>query len=175
MGECVKSSNRGRKHQTEIDKREINKRMSKKLVGMFVAVILILVGIFIRIIFILATNGKQYNRIVLKQTQRKYENESRVIPFQRGDILDRNGTILATSKKVYNVIVDCKAVNDIRKGKEGDNVPKYLEPTIKALVKVLNLEEKEIRSKLDNKERGNSQYQVLKSNLSLTAKEKFEE
>ena len=78
--------------------RKISGRMSKKLVGLFVAVILALVGLSIRITYINATDGEQYKRIVLSQTQQQYE--SRVIPFQRGDILDRNGTILATSEKV---------------------------------------------------------------------------
>ena len=100
--------------------RKISGRMSKKLVGLFVAVILALVGLSIRITYINATDGEQYKRIVLSQTQQQYE--SRVIPFQRGDILDRNGTILATSEKVYNVILDCKVVNDISKDKEGKDV-----------------------------------------------------
>ena len=153
--------------------RKISGRMSKKLVGLFVAVILALVGLSIRITYINATDGEQYKRIVLSQTQQQYE--SRVIPFQRGDILDRNGTILATSEKVYNVILDCKVVNDISKDKEGKDVQKYLEPTVKALVKVLGLEEKEIRSRLENEETRNSQYQILKSDLSITEKKKFEE
>ena len=41
--------------------------------------------------------------------QQKYD--SRVIPFKRGDITDRNGVVLATSEKVYKVILDCKVVN----------------------------------------------------------------
>ena len=31
-------------------------------------------------------------------------------PIRRGDIVDRNGTKLATSERVYNVILDVKAM-----------------------------------------------------------------
>lgn len=35
---------------------------------------------------------------------------SRSIPFKRGDIVDTNGTKLATSERVYNVILDAKVL-----------------------------------------------------------------
>ena len=86
-------------------------------------------------------------------TQSQQQYDSRVIPFKRGDILDKNGTILATSEKVYNVILDCKVVNSNEK---------YLEPTIKALVEVLGLDEEMVRAKLTDEETKSSQYQILK-------------
>ena len=153
--------------------RKISGKMSKKLVGLYITVILALVGLAIRITYINATDGEQYKRIVLSQAQQQYE--SRVIPFKRGDILDRNGTILATSEKVYNVILDCKVVNDLSKDKDGNDVQRYLEPTVEALTEVLDLDEKDIRERLENEETRNSQYQIVKSNLSITEKKKFEE
>ena len=77
-------------------RRKISGRMSKKLVGLFLAVILALVGLAVRITYINATEGEQYSRIVLSQAQQQYE--SRTIAFKRGDIVDRNGTVLATSE-----------------------------------------------------------------------------
>lgn len=53
-------------------------------------------------------NSEEYSRIVLGQRQSGYG--SRSIQARRGDILDRNGTILATSEKVYNLIVDPRAI-----------------------------------------------------------------
>lgn len=35
---------------------------------------------------------------------------SQSIPFKRGDIVDTNGTKLATSERVYNVILDAKVL-----------------------------------------------------------------
>ena len=78
------------------------KRMQKKLVLLFVAIVLAFVGLIARVTYINATNGEKYTKIVLDQQQ----YNSRLIPFKRGDILDRNGTVIATSERVYNVILD---------------------------------------------------------------------
>ena len=80
-----------------------------KLVWLFGMVVLAFVGLGIRITVINASQGNQYSKQVLSQSQQKYD--SRVIPFKRGDITDRNGVVLATSEKVYKVILDCKVVN----------------------------------------------------------------
>ena len=78
------------------------KRMQKKLVLLFIAIVLAFVGLIIRATYINASNGEKYTKIVLDQQQ----YNSRIIPFKRGDILDRNGTVIATSERVYNVILD---------------------------------------------------------------------
>ena len=83
--------------------------MKGKLAGLFGAVLLALVCLLGRITYINATNGDKYKKQVLTQAQQKFEND--VLPAKRGNIYDRNGNILATSNKVYNVILDCKTVN----------------------------------------------------------------
>ena len=138
--------------------------MRMKLVWLFGIVVLAFVGLGIRITVINASQGKQYSKQVLSQSQQKYD--SRVIPFKRGDITDRNGVVLATSEKVYKVILDCKVVNT----KE-----EYVEPTIKALVDVLGLDEKTIREKLEDETTKSSQYQILQSNVSINQKKAFED
>ena len=50
---------------------------------------------------------------------------------RRGEILDRNGIILAKSDMVYNVVLDCKAINQ-----DED----YVEPTIRALEDVFGVD-----------------------------------
>lgn len=144
--------------------RKINSKMRMKLVWLFGIVVLAFVGLGIRITVINASQGKQYSKQVLSQSQQKYD--SRVIPFKRGDITDRNGVVLATSEKVYKVILDCKVVNT----KE-----EYVEPTIKALVDVLGLDEETIREKLEDKTTKSSQYQILQSNVSINQKKAFED
>ena len=83
--------------------------MKKKLAVLFSLVLLALVGLVARITYINATSGSKYRKQVLSQAQQKYQN--RTMPAKRGTIYDRNGNILATSNKVYNVVLDCKAVN----------------------------------------------------------------
>ena len=153
--------------------RKINEKMSKKLVGLFLAVILALVALAVRITYINATNGEQYERIVLSQNQQQYE--SRTIPFKRGDILDRNGTILATSERVYNVILDCKVVNTEVKDSEGEETTPYVEPTVQALTEILGADEDDIRQRLTSEDTRESQYQVLKKGISLEERKEFED
>lgn len=134
------------------------------MVWLFGAVVLALVGLSVRITYINASEGNQYKKQVLSQSQQKYD--SRVIPFKRGDIKDRNGAVLATSEKVYKVILDCKVVNYDEK---------YVEPTINAMVELLGLEEELVRDKLENEETRDSQYQIMKINVPITEKKKFED
>lgn len=131
--------------------------------GLFGVVLLALVCLLARITYINATNGNKYSRQVLSQAQQRYE--SNVLPARRGDIYDRNGNILATSNKVYNVILDCKTVNSDKD---------YIEPTIRALTTVLGLDEADIRSRLEDSSTKESQYQILKKELSMDQKKEFE-
>ena len=82
-----------------------------------------------RITYINAFNGDKYSKIVLDQQQ----YQSRTIPFKRGDIVDRNGTKLATSQRVYNVILDAKVMNSDEK---------YVDPTIQVLADCFGLDKK---------------------------------
>ena len=126
-------------------------------------VLLALVGLAMRITYINASNGDKYRRQVLSQSQQQYT--SQVLPAKRGDIYDRNGTVLATSNKVYNVILDCKLVNSDEE---------YLEPTVQAMVSILGVDETEIRDLLSNEETKDSQYQIIKKAISMDVKKEFE-
>ena len=154
-----------RKKTKKKPQKKINHTMKGKLVGLFAVVLLALVCLLGRITYINAISGNKYKKQVLTQAQQKYE--SNILPGKRGDIYDRNGNILATSNKVYNVILDCKAVNS----EEGD----YVEPTVRALTEVLGLDEDDIRSRLTSEKTKNSQYQIIKKQLSMDDKKKFDE
>ncbi len=84
--------------------RPFNKKMQEKLVVLFLLVLLAFVGLSIKLISITRDNGERYKKQVLSQQQ----YESTIIPFKRGDILDSKGNKLATSEKVYNLIIDSK-------------------------------------------------------------------
>lgn len=145
--------------------KKINYQMRTKLVILFGIVLLALLGLLVRITVINATSGASYKREVLSQAQQTYQ--SKIIPSKRGDIYDRNGNLLATSNKVYNVVLDCKAVNS--------NKEKYKESTVKALVEILGLDKEDILDRLEDSATSESQYQVLKKELSMDEKKKFED
>ncbi|HIZ06770.1 MAG TPA: peptidoglycan glycosyltransferase [Candidatus Eubacterium avistercoris] len=131
-------------------KKRLSMGMRKK---MFLVFFIILVFVFVmigRIFAIEMRSGEKYEKIVLSQQ----EYNSQTIPFRRGDILDRKGTILATSTDVYNVVLDCTVVNAKK-----ENV----DPTVEALVKYLGLNETDIRTEL--KENPDSRYSVLAKRL----------
>lgn len=132
--------------------------------ALFGLVLLALVGLTLRITYINAKSGDKYTKQVLTQSQQQYD--SKTIPYRRGDITDRNGTILATSNKVYNVILDCKVVNS-----DDD----YKDPTVEALVEILGLDQETIETKLEQETTRNSQYQILKKGISMDEKKAFEE
>ena len=69
------------------------------------------------------------------------------------------------SEKVYNVILDCVAVNggdEEEQAKLKEQEIDYIEPTIDALVKTLGLDEAELRSMITDPSTSGSRYQVLK-------------
>ncbi len=112
MGNNVKTQNQRVKKFTI--------KMQKKLVVLFLIVLLAFAGLGVRLIWITREDGTEYQRQVL--SQQRYD--STTIPFRRGDIVDAKGTKLATSEKVYNLVIDANVMLD----KE-----KYLEPTLQAL------------------------------------------
>ncbi len=134
--------------------------MKKKLVVLFVLVLLAFVGLGVRLIFITKNNGEEYERQVLSQQQ----YDSTTLPFRRGEILDANGTVLAYSEKVYNVILDAKLLLRDQK---------FVDPTVNALVKEFKLNSGEIRSYLS--EHPTSQYYILAKKLSYDEIKNFQD
>ena len=108
-------------------------KMQKKLVVLFILVLLAFVGLSYQLFSITRDNGEQYKKQVL--SQQKYDSVT--LPYKRGSILDANGSILASSEKVYNVILDAVAVSE----KE-----EYLEPTLEALRTQVGIDSSSVRS-----------------------------
>lgn len=140
---------------------KFSKKMQKKLVVLFVIIALLLLGLIVRLMYIEHTSGKKYEKKVL--SQQKYD--STVIPYQRGNITDCKGTILATSVDVYNVILDCKVLNS-------DSAD--IDPTIDALMTCFpQLNETDLRNLITDKPK--SQYNVLAKKLSYEEIRAFED
>ena len=157
-----------RKRKDPHSERKLNATMRTKLVGLFAIVILAFVGLAVHITVINAKDGDAYKKKVLTQSQQQYS--SRTLPFKRGDILDTNGTVLATSEKLYNLVLDCKVVNT-----ELNKTTPYIEPTVAALVKFFNINEADVRSRLTDEKTANSQYQILLKEVTIEQKKAFEE
>lgn len=151
-------------NKQESQKRKLTKKMKLKLAGVFGIALLALVSLLVGITIINAKFGNKYTQQVLSQSQQQYTNKT--LPFKRGSITDRNGTMLANSVKVYNLVLDCKEVN----GHET-----YKEPVKEALETAFGIEDSEIENLLENEETKDSQYQILKKEVTMEEKKSFEE
>lgn len=135
-------------------------RMQRKLVMLFMAVILAFVVLIGRITYINVTNGNRYTKAVLDQQN----YNSRVIAFKRGDIVDRNGTKIATSERVYNVILDVNMMTD---------KDEYIEPTKEVLKECFGIEGGVVDTLIE--EDPNSQYEILAQGIDYETAQKFNE
>ena len=128
----------------------LNKVKSMKLAVMMLIILLAFAGLGGRLYVLARDNQNTYQKKIL--SQQRYD--SKTLPFKRGSILDVNGTILAASEKVYNVILDCKVMLDDELNEE---------PTLNALSECFGLDLSELRKFV--KENPNSQYRVLKKRI----------
>ena len=137
------------------------KFMYARLLFVFGMVLLAFVVLFARIACLGKDKGDAYEKKVL--AQQSYI--SNVVQYKRGDITDRNGNKLATSIKVYNLIIDPKLILS-------DET--FLEPTLDALYGAFGISQGRIKKIL--KKNPSSQYYVMKKFKHLDAKsvEKFE-
>ena len=134
-------------------------RMQMKLFWITVVLSIAFLALVIRIWYINKKDGKRYEKIVL--AQQSYDSIE--IPYRRGDILDRNGTQLATSEKVYNLIIEPKNIL------QDDKVKKA---TISALTKYFDITEQEIEDALSDK---SSLYKKMLKKLSYDQVKPFNE
>lgn len=93
------------------NKNIFSKKMKRKLAVLFLIILLAFAGLCLRILNISQKDGEKYKRQVLSQQ----EYNSKTLPYKRGEILDANGTKLAYSEKVYNLIIDSKEILSSKK------------------------------------------------------------
>lgn len=126
------------------------KRMRKQLLIVLCAFSAFFLILVVRIIQINASNGKKYEQRVL--SQKNYD--SLIVPFKRGEILDANGTVLASSNKVYNLVIEPKNIIKDDKKKQA---------TVNALNKYFGISPEEMTEYLKEEK---SLYKVVKKKLS---------
>lgn len=131
---------------------KLNRKMKKKLLLLFGIITCAFVGLVFRLMYIEYTSGDTYTKKVL--SLQSYDSVK--LPFQRGNIVDKNGTILATSVAVYNVILDCSVMT---------SKDEYVEPTINALTQCFSdLDRDKLEDYAQNSK--DNKYIVLKEKLS---------
>ena len=150
--------------KNESRQRKLTSKMKIKLAGVFGLFLLALVGLLVGITWINAKSGNKYTQQVLTQSQQQYTDTT--VPFRRGSITDRNGTMLANSVKVYNLVLDCVEIN---------NNEKYKEPTQNALEEYFEIEKDVVEGLLTSEKTRDSRYQILKKEVTMDEKRVFEE
>lgn len=135
-------------------------KMQKKLLILFLIVLAAFIGLSVRLFLITRDKGEEYKKQVLSQQ----EYDSTTIPFKRGEIIDANGTILAVSNKVYNVVLDTKILMQDEAN---------LEPTLNALKKCFDIDTTAIRAYIA--EHPASSYYVMAKRVEYDKVDAFQE
>ena len=149
-------------NQNQFPKRPIRKKRRKqekkfgnnnrkKLLIVFIVLLIFICVLIGRLLYINLSSSDTYARIVMAQM----DYDSKSIPFKRGDIKDRNGTVLATSEKVYNLVLDPYVVLN----SNGD----CEKPTAEAIEEYFDIDKETVYDALD--ENPDSRYIVLAKKL----------
>lgn len=145
-----------------IRKKLVTNHMRTKMLVFFLLVVVAFFALVGRIWYINKNDGDRYRKKVL--SQQTYV--SNAISYKRGDITDRNGTVLATSVKLYNLVIAPKTILS----EDG----KFVDATLRSLCEQFNeLSEQELRSILE--EKPESQYVVLLKEIDYQKKKDFED
>ena len=138
--------------------RKFTSRMQARLLLVFCVITMLLVGLIGRLIYIMQADGERYAKQVL--SRQSYVRG--VLPYKRGEILDRNGIVLARSELRYRLVMDPQKLllNE-------DKIP----TTMEALKKYYDIEADIINNVL--KERPDSRYKILLDDLQLSQIEEF--
>lgn len=140
-------------------KRKIKRFTYDMQVGLFVTFMIVLVAMIVMVAMLVKINikdGDRYKKRAL--SQQTYT--SAVIPYKRGDITDRNGTVMATSIKVYNLALDPAFI--LTTDTEGNYL--YRDDTIATLVGYFGYDQNELLDLLVEKE--SSRYYVYAKEIS---------
>lgn len=108
-----------------------NSLYRRKLWVFFVLIIFCLTGLCVRVFYLVTVKGEEYS-----QKSKELQERERTISAVRGDILDRNGIVIATNETAYNISVIHNQITDEDK-------------VIKVLSENLNMDEAEVRKKVE--------------------------
>lgn len=156
-----KEPNRERKSA----KRGQAKRVSNRLGVFYLLILLAFVGLGVRLILITTKNNNEYQQRIL--SQQTYD--SKTLTAKRGEIVDCNGTVLAASKEVYDVILDVKQLLSYDES-NGNNLGRVT--TIDTLSNVFGVDKAAINDYINNVP--SSQYYVVKKQVPYEDMSRFQ-
>lgn len=129
---------------------------------MFLFVLVCFVCLIIRLVQINIADGDTYEKNVL--TLLNYDGQT--IPYKRGDITDRNGTVLATSEKIYNLVLDPYVITQSTDEKASEYVAEVLE-------EYFSIDQATVKKTLE--EQPNSRYVVLRRKMTYDEKKPYDD
>ena len=147
--------------------------MNNKLTVVFMIVSLALFALLGVVYLIQRNNYDAYNKIVLSQRQSEYT--STPINYRRGDIYDRNGNKLASSDRVYSLILDPDQMREAEGDTSGGKAPQrsVIQPTIDALVQYFGYDRADLEKTINDN--ASSRYFVYQKEISYDDKKGFDE
>ena len=134
-------------------------RMQKTLIMVMGFVVIAFIILLVRIFLIVENDSDRYTKRML--AQRTYVSND--LLYRRGDIVDRNGTTMAISVKVYDAVISPKDV--IEDEKNGQY-------TISRVAEFFGIDESELNTAIHD--RPKSQYYVIEGAKNLPAEKKEE-
>jgi stage V sporulation protein D (sporulation-specific penicillin-binding protein) len=141
--------------------KKFNSRMQAKLLLVFCVITLLLVVLMGRLIYITQTKGDKYAKHVLSRET----YVSSVLPYKRGDITDRNGTVLARSELQYKLILDPKRLSQNK-----DCIP----ITLAALKDNFGIDAETVQAIMTDEVKKESQYVILQKNIKYDLVQSYE-
>lgn len=130
--------------------KRINNAMRVRTLSISALIAILFICLMGRLVYFSVAKNKTYEKKVL--AQQNYQSQT--LPYKRGDILDRNGNTLATSQKLYSLVLEPK--NILRTKQTQNNA-------LNALVKYMDLDRDDLLAYL--KDRKNSYYSVYKKDM----------
>lgn len=127
----------------------------------FLVFILAFAVLFVQLGLIIWRDGESFRKKVLTQAIQR-EGDKR-LSFKRGDILDRNGIVLAGTTPIYNLIFDGALINSLKKEEREFTLNLLAEQNIRTKPELVDLLE----------EKKNSKHYIIKKNMRFHEIEKI--
>jgi stage V sporulation protein D (sporulation-specific penicillin-binding protein) len=167
-GTSRRRSSSGYSGQTEYTSRKmvVTLPMRLRILAIFFLMILAAAFVFVSISLFMSKNGEAYRKQVL--INKSYVGHS--VKYKRGSILDRNGNVLAESRRIFHIALDPSVITATKVSTDDDGNKKtkklYYDATEKALNEVFDISSDDFEAAVN--EDKTSKYVLLKQYDGIT-------